>query len=342
MDIIASLGQLPEEKKIYFFDDCGEPDMFWVNIIARCITVEFIKYSYDSQDPVYSLRHFLGDADDSERMLQSRIMQYVLKYKKKELSENNVVITENHKYANLEMDSIGQKLKGHRLTAMNYFEHQNIHDLELIKSIVEKRIGSVKKVSNTRFIDIFEQYDKMIESLIERSKKSDEDMVFASLAMFTFEWHYPIEFFYCISCMMEENNTNTIDLPLLTLLCARLDNLESIFGGNASIDSRMVIERFVFLPQLIESNQNYNDKVVLMDLIKEILILIAQYKEIVPSTEGELYKEWFKKESNMADWASFFRYYNIFQIYENKDWTKTRIHNMRMLLDLIFGPPIKN
>ena len=83
MDIIASLGTLPPEKKIYIFGDDDNVDMEWVVAVANYITLEFIKYSYDYTDPVYPLRHFLGDADDSERMLQSRIVQYVLKYKRK-------------------------------------------------------------------------------------------------------------------------------------------------------------------------------------------------------------------------------------------------------------------
>ena len=69
MGMIASLGTLPPEKKIYIFGDDDNVDMEWVVAVANYITLEFIKYSYDYTDPVYPLRHFLGDADDSERML---------------------------------------------------------------------------------------------------------------------------------------------------------------------------------------------------------------------------------------------------------------------------------
>ena len=48
---------------------------------------------------------------------------------------------------------------------------------------------------------MLEQYDMLIELLIERSKLSDSDMVFASLALFTLEWHYPIEMFYMLACI---------------------------------------------------------------------------------------------------------------------------------------------
>lgn len=58
---------------------------------------------------------------------------------------------------------------------------------------------------------MFEQYDKLVESLIERSKLSDKDMVFASLALFTLEWHYPLEMFYELSCLMEEEEIDSVD-----------------------------------------------------------------------------------------------------------------------------------
>ena len=72
-------------------------------------------------------------------------------------------------------------------------------------------ITSSKKVSNTHFQEMFEQYDSFVEDLIERSKRSDADMVFASLALFTLEWHYPIETFYVLSCFMEDEGIDTLD-----------------------------------------------------------------------------------------------------------------------------------
>ncbi len=87
LDIVASLGQLPEEQKGYIFGYEGEEDYDWIHAVASYIALEFIKYSYDYEDPQYPLRHFLRDAeDDSERMQQQRIMQYVLKHKKTEIA----------------------------------------------------------------------------------------------------------------------------------------------------------------------------------------------------------------------------------------------------------------
>ena len=337
-DIIASLGTLPPEKKIYIFGDDDNVDMEWVIAVANYITLEFIKYSYDYDDPEYSLRHFLKetDADDSERMLQSRTVQYVLKYKRKEL-EKDPDIPPDHKFANIDMDTMSKKLEGYRFTEMNYFEHQNIHNLEIIKAIVEKRIGSSKKVPNQRFIEMFEQYDKMIEGLVERSRKSDQDMVFFSLALFTIEWHFAIETLYYLSCLMEEKNITDIDQHMLVLICGGV-GIESQFGGSVTTDSRMVKERLFVLDYLFNNETDSYSKAVMVDLIKEIIVLGVHYKECISTDEGDLYKEWFRKESTITDWASFFRYYDLFAIWQKKEWTRKRIQNMRKLLDLIIRP----
>ena len=270
-DVISSLGQMTVEKRIYLFGDEENPDMEWVCLVANYIVLEFVKYSWDKEDPVYPLRHFLvkNDADDSDRMLQSRIMQYVIHYKRLELEEAGLGHLSSHKYANVEMKTMAQKLQGYRITEMNYFEHQNIHDLEIIKAIVEKRIVSAKKISNKRFIEMFEQYDRFIEHLIERSRKSDEDMIFASLALFTLEWHYPIEMLYLVACQMENTRLYELDQSTLGLLCGNV-KIESQFGGTVQTESRMVKERLFFLQYLFFAETDSFRKQALVDLIKEI------------------------------------------------------------------------
>ncbi len=334
MDIVVSLGQLPIEQKGYIFGYEGEEDFDLIHAVACYIALEYIKYSYDFTDPQYSLRTFLKDPDDdSERMRQQRIMQYVMRYKKREIDIKGVESALNDRFANINMAHIGNRIKGYRITSMNYFEHQNIHNLEIIKAIVEKRIVSSKKVSNTRFQEIFEQYDGFVKSLIERSKLSDKDMVFASLALFTFEWHYPIEMFYYLACIMEEEGIDTVDQKSLSLLCGYV-KIESCFGGWFSTESRMIKERLVVLPLLFGKDTAEKSRDDLKDLIKEILVLGVEYKEMIEINEDSLFKDWFRKESSMADWASFFRYYDIFSIWQKKEWTSKRIQIMRYLFDI--------
>lgn len=139
-DIVASLEQLPDDRRIYLFQDTAETlDMEWLIGVAEYITFEFIKYSFDASDSEFPIRHFIDD-DDSERMLQSRIMQYILKYKEREISDRGIALPDDHKFADRGMDSIDKKLKGHRLTEMNFFEQNVIHDLELVNKILVETI----------------------------------------------------------------------------------------------------------------------------------------------------------------------------------------------------------
>ena len=339
-DIIACLGHLPIEQRGYIFGFEGEEDMAWVANVANYIALECIKYSYDHDDPEYPLRHFLENVnDDSERMLQSRIMKYVLDHKKKEIQDCDVKFPPDHKFAVTDMNGIDKKLQGYRLTAMNFFEHQNIHDMDLIKAIVERRIVSSKKISNDRFQEMFKQYDDFVETLIERSKKSDEDMVFASLALFTLEWHYPIETFYYLSQIMEKEELQTVDREALGLICGRVAVQSQFGGGWVTNDSRMVKERMMVLPYLFGRETDDFVRDTMKSMIKEIIVVCTRHMEcLITEEEGDLYKEWFRKESSMTDWASFFRYYNIFAIWQKKEWTRERIQHMRHLFDLILAP----
>lgn len=335
-NIVGSLGLLPPELKEFIFGAEGEEDIEWIVAVADYIVLEFIKYSYDYSDPEYSLRHFMKNDDDSERMLQSRTMRYVLKYKKKEIEGKGGCISANHKFADTDMDTIEQKLKGHRLTEMNFFEHQVIHNLGLVKAIVEKRIISSKKISNECFQEMFEQYDAFIMSLLERSKVSDRDMVFASLAFFTFEWHYSIEILYYLSCLMEKEKILTIDKESLVLICGSVA-LESQFVGKVATDSRMVKERKIILPFLFGKDTDENERIIMKELIKEILSVNVYENEML-YTGDELYKEWFRRESTMEDWASFLRIYDIFSVWQKKEWTRARIQNMRYLFEMLLSP----
>lgn len=339
MDVVASLGQLPDERRIYLFGIGDEEDMDWVYNIANYIVLEYIKYSFDYSDPEYSLRHFLkkNNADDSERMVQERTLQYVMKYKRRDIAELYPNIPKEEKYANIDMDTMQQKIKGYRMTEMNFFEHNTIHDIDLIKAIIEHRITSSKKISNQRFQEMFEQYDSFVMDLKEKSKNSDEDMVFSALAFFTLEWKYSIETLYFLACLMEEEDLQEVDQSKLVLLCGGVEII-SKFGGVFSTESRMVKERFYVLNYLFSKETNQNHVDIMVELIQEVIVLGVLYNEVVALDEDTLYKDWFRKESTVNDWASFFRYYDIFSIWEKKEWTRTRIQNMRKLYSLILRP----
>ncbi len=339
-DIYGLMGNLPPEQRGYIFGYNDEVDMNWVHTVVGHLALEFIKYAYDYSAPEYSLRHFLNNPnDDSDRMLQWRIMQYVMEHKKYESEVKGRTPPKGHRFSDMGLDTIDKKLKGHRLTGMNFFEHQNIHNLGVIKAIVERRILSAKKISNNRFREIFEEYDLFVGTLIERSKTSDEEMVFSSLALFTFEWHFPIETLFSLACFMEEEGLDYIDQDTLILLCGSV-RIDSMFGGMYFTDSRMVMLRQEIIPYMFSQSTDQFRREELKNLIMETLVLCVQCLETMVDEAGELYKDWFRKESCMEDWASFLRAYNIFEIWQKKEWTNKRIRNMRYLFEQILAPKL--
>ena len=119
------------------------------------------------------------------------------------------------------------------------------------------------------------------------------------------------------------------------LLCGNFVTIESMFDGSVTMSSRMVLERTMLFSSLFSKKLTAYARQEMMDWIKEILVLGEYYKECVTTEDGEAYKERFRKETGMPDWASFLERYNLFLIWERKEWTNTRIRNMRKLFDMV-------
>ena len=90
----------------------------------------------------------------------------------------------------------------------------------------------------------------------------------------------------------------------------------------------------MILPYLFGKKTRDFERETMKSLIKEILVVIVQFTELMGANDGGTYKDWFRKESSIEDWASFFRFYDIFAICQKKEWTRKRIQNVRYLFDM--------
>lgn len=349
LDICNTLEYLPPEQMEYLFGTGPSRDMDYFFGIASYITFEFIKYSFDTSDSEHSLRHYYKDINnpehplgyffssiedsESERKRQERTMKNIIERKEQEFKKRGQNMPENYRFAKSGMCEIEQRTDGYHITAMNFFENQHIRDLAIIKAFANHRLMSTKKVSNEEFDEMFSEYDKLVEQLIRCSTQSDADLVFCSLALFTLEWHFPFETFYYIARLMEDNNITDVNQDDLILICGDV-HIESIFGGSVKTHSRMVKERFAVIDYLFRKDINPANQELLRSMIKEYIVLGAKFKEMPTDDNKAPYKEWFRQESTIADWASFLRYYNIFDIWEKKEWTNKRRKNMRKLIEL--------
>ena len=308
------------------------------------LVVEFIKREYDKVAPTYPLRHFIpygADANDV-RMLYSRVMAYVQRYRDQEYTEmsqrKGIDITILKALKPQQMDTIEQRLEGYKFTEEQFLELTTIHDLQIVKAFVAKRIASTKKVSNAQFRSYMQEYEKWIASIKERQSGSDEDVLFSALAYFTFEWKFSIELIYLMAKQMESTKATAIDKDTLALLCQRL-NFDWSFGRNCGCDSRATKERQLLIPFLIKETKDLDIRDISESIrYLDILGLLVVVKNNLP-INGQSAEDWFAENTTMEDWASFFRDYKIFDSWHEKELTNAVIRNMRTIFGMIIREP---
>ena len=306
----------------------------YIDDLINQVILECVKAAYDSTREKHSVRYYLSKMDqnsDDIRMRYSRLMAISNNYKRKELSlfEKQYGVTEEQAYPPV-MQDITDRLDGYQLSEMNFFEITNIGDLELIKAIINHRLGSSKKIPNNHFRDIAFQYDKFVISLMEQCKESDEKAVFNSLAYFTIEWKYAFDFMYsCVEAMAQFGirEAETAYSKIGILLGYR--SVISCLGFQASADSRMVGYREGLIPAFFQ-----NEKIIAQ--YSEMLALTTRIKERA-SINGVPIKEWFVQNTGIQDWAIFFREYDVFKYARRKkDYSNSCIRDMRGLTQILF------
>jgi len=334
-DVMGSVFNcFPKDFIDFIFSDGFIP----IYNFSEYLLLELIKYSYDVHDTKYPLRHFIdydAKGDNSERMTYTRVLKYVQKYRDREYQIHINSASENIKDSLKEllppdMSSIEGRLEGHKITAMNFFEQTTIRDIRIIKSIVEQRIFSTKKVSNNDFIDMFKEYDEWMQRLIDNSKKDSESLVFSAIAVFTIEWKFSIELLYSMAVYMEEKGIDEVDKYTLLILCGN-PKFQSRIGTSVDTTSRMIKMRQLIAPYFIVKDELDAEHLYHREQYVESLALFVFIKENT-CTEGGLYKDWFSENTGLEDWASFFEEYDVFEIWHKKEWTNKRIRLMRKLL----------
>ena len=157
--------------------------------------IDYVNTKYDVYEAtnmsIVKFREFIDDLKLSE--MQKMIGEQILKPK-----DTEPIKTKNNRYPE------------YQLSEFAYWELRNIHDMGLVKAIVERRIGSSKKVTVDRFLEMTKQYDDVIKSYKEKFLKTPEDTVFSSMVLFTLQSRYSLDFYYQISKEMEEKGVKEI------------------------------------------------------------------------------------------------------------------------------------
>ena len=342
-DIMGALFNcLPEEHVNFCFDS-----LYPINPIefGENVMFEFVKNAYFESLEKHSLRHYVPySADDdnhSERMRYQRSLNYTQKYKNlnynmmsKSYNGDPEKMKDYQYLLKKNMRDMKNKTEGYELSKMDVFEQDNIQNLGIIKSLVEQRLCSSKKVPNKRFIELFDEYDKWVLTLKKESKKNQDKMLFNSMAYFTLEWKYSLEFIYLVADHMERNSIKEADYLTLWALALPL-RFNSRLGIEISVDNRFIRERQRLIPDFITNEPTdlltefYRTKYI------ETVGLIAIFNNLT-STEGGLYKDWFKRNTNKKDWVSFLKEFDVFSTWHKKEWTDKKITIARKLIKQMY------
>jgi hypothetical protein len=320
------LDLLFPEKELFAYSP------FSLSELRDNIILFIIKDAYAEIEEKLSLRANRGNDNDDQRMRDSRYLAYAQHYRS--LLYQRVEKQTGVKIPELlpdDISSMNEKLDGHRLTRMQYFELNTIADHPLFKAITYKRICDVKKISNDRFIEYMTDYDNFIASLTEKLDGDDEDVIFATIALFTLEWIYKVELFYSFAIEAEKAQSKILPIERLPLLCAiRPVPLPPDYIQRSYMESRYVLHRKQLIPCLF----HYDDA----DWC-EIILKFNEYMAAEYSIRTEIVSKWsmpefFYTHFDKSQWANFFRnHYDIRTMYSQKEWTNKRIRTVRQIYE---------
>lgn len=323
-----TMTEFIDNRLDHFFSDRSLYNLSPFNIedLRDCILLEIIKDAYYEAGKKQSLRANRGSDADDLRMRDSRWMAYAQHYRT--LQYEHVKETTDIEILELlpdDVESMPGKLEGHKITEMQYFELNTMADIPILKSIINKRICDVKKISNDEFIRGMGEYDRLVAHLIDLLDGDDEDMIFATIALFTLEWKYNIELFY--NCAVEAEKHKITDVPVhkLATLCAELsmplpyDYDPFTRPKIMHTESRFVLHRLDLVPYMYsepdEAWEEVQDKFWHYFIAKYYITREIIHKWSMP--------EYFVTHISRDKWAAFFReHYDIRKIYKPKEWTK--------------------
>lgn len=311
------------ERELYVLSPFNLEDL------RDCILLEIIKDAYDEAEKKQSIRANRGSDADDLRMRDSRSMKYAQHYRSlqyEHIRETTGVLVKE--LLPDDVSSIGGKIDGHKISQMQYFELNTMSDIPLLKAIVNKRICDVKSISNDSFIDYMDEYHKFIGGLIDMLGGDDEDVIFATIALFTLEWKYQIELFYQCAVEAEKQKIKEVPKERIALLCAELPVPVPLERTIIHTESRFVLHRLELVPHIYEDS----DEVWEEKKEKFFKYFIAKYyieREIVHKWS---LPEYFVTHIDRSKWAEFFRdHYDIRKIYNPKEWNNFRIRYVRKL-----------
>lgn len=221
-----------------------------------------IKKAYDNHAKRKSIRqHMLDNGHDDSDYVYRRKMTRVLKYTQYYRDLQNELLIQRGSNGSDElvgknMQELEKRLEGYEITAMNFYELNNIIEHPLHKKIGGRQICSSKKVPNPKFVEYMDEYDNEINRLHD-SMDTPEKILFNTQAFFTCEWKYVADIVYDIVIAAEERGFPDFDVQkaMFILGTTTIDPVPQV-PYRITVECRMVNARRKLIPMLFEDDMN--------------------------------------------------------------------------------------
>ncbi len=303
------------------------------------VLVECCKYAHDSTAEKHSLYSYLQSdmvsADpDAARMVKKRVLEYI--------QDRRDIEYQMYLAQGLQINGLHQEPEeGWKLNSFQYWEINNVHDMHLVKAIVDRRI-SKKNFSTEAFKEDALEYDGFLQKLHDEWLQSNDNAVFDYLAMFTLEWKYSFDFFYELATEMVKTRISQIPdcSRRLCAFCGRPTIISRLLAyeprlleGPLTAESRLLLLRRKYIHDIVVTSKSefaddFERFVECIAVVADILLHMTFRKQPI--------REWFVKNSTQLDWISVFREYDVFESHEfTKDWNLKKIRAMKQLYDTV-------
>ncbi|MGO5024494.1 hypothetical protein ACTQ4E_15635 [Lawsonibacter sp. LCP25S3_G6] len=311
------------------------------------ILVECCRYAYLINAEKHSLKYYI-ERDGLELELARKNNKRIIDYVNDHYELEGKRLKETIGVDILKPDTKPQKqtnrFPGYELSEFQYWEIQNIHDMGLVKAIIERRIGSSKKISVDRFIDMANQYDEVIGKQRGKFNREQEATIFSSLVLFTLETKYSFEFFYALATEMEAAGVTQIpDMENRLMATAGSYKCTSCLpdicpayahDNDRFVEYPMILQRQRFLKQIVSLPAGSIGELSFSRIIEANVLANAVQSHIY--LNGKPMRVWFAENTDINDWASVFETYDVFRTYhENKSWSPAKIQAVRKMYDAL-------
>ncbi len=237
-----------------------------------------------------------------------------------------------------------QSFPAYEFSKFQYWELENIHDMGLVKAIIEKRISSSHKIKNERFIEIADEYDWFVEGEKAKFGKDAESTALSFVKLYTLQTKYAFDFLYEVAVEMEKRGVKEFPdmhdrLMALTGTGKSESPLPDLCPNVAVDDDRiieypLVLQRRRFIESIVNGEKGSAVDSLLGGIIEACVLANAVKSHM--HLGGKRLPLCIAQETTMEDWASVFEVFDISRVFViPKDWTDARIQSVRKMYGML-------